>query len=366
MRTFWITCALGALACWSAAAPAAERPQTPRSPLPYPSREVRIVSQADGIALAGTLCLPERKTRAPAVLLLGVAGPNDRDLNFAGHRAFAVLADHLCRTGFATLRLDDRGVDGSEGDWRTAGFDTLAADAASAIRFLRQEPGVDARNVFPVGLSEGAAIAMLLAAHDRRVPGVVLLSPPGLPGRVALRQSFERTLAISGVMGEAAVTRRAQLDEFLRLAAAAPISPQAQAELAGFLRGPGGALVPPYSFMPRDPIAQAALFAGDWYQSQLAWNPDTQVRRWRTPVLIVGGDRDQILPPAEHHPPLRALFGRKADAIVIEGISHLLQPAKTGLPQEYATTEITVEPRVLEAVATWLRHATNSKGHTRF
>lgn len=355
MRILAIVCAFTVLVCCSAIARAAERPQTPLSPLPYPSREVRILSKADGVALAGTLCLSKRKTRMPAVLLLGVAGPNDRDLSFAGHGAFAVLADHLCRAGFATLRLDDRGVGGSAGDWRTAGFDVLAADATSAVRFLRREPGIDARKVFPVGLSEGAAIAMLLAAGDRRVPGAILLSPPGLPGREALRQSFERMLAFSGVTGEAASTRRAQLDTFLRLAVAAPSSPQAQAELTAFLQGPGGALVPPYAFMPRDPAAQAALFAGHWYQSQLAWNPAVHARRVRTPVLIVGGDRDQILPPADHHPPLRELFGHRADMRVFEGVSHLQQPAKTGLPQEYATTELTVDPRVLDAVTAWLQ-----------
>lgn len=45
------------------------------------------IATGDGeISLSATLTLPRSCTRCPTAVLLGVAGPNDRDLSFAGHR----------------------------------------------------------------------------------------------------------------------------------------------------------------------------------------------------------------------------------------------------------------------------------------
>ena len=84
------------------------RAQTPKMPPPY-AREDAVVETTDGAHLRGTLTVPAGAGPRPAVVLLGVAGPNDRDLTYRGHKGFAVIADALARCGVATLRLDDRG-----------------------------------------------------------------------------------------------------------------------------------------------------------------------------------------------------------------------------------------------------------------
>jgi uncharacterized protein len=340
-----------------------DRPQTPQPPFPYRTIEVEIPSGVDGVRLAGALCLPPADEPVPAVLLLGVAGPNDRDLHFAGHRAFAVWADHLCRNGHAVLRWDDRGVGGSGGDWKRAGYSVLAGDVVAAAGLLRRRPEIDPEGIVLVGLSEGAAIAMMAAAADRSVRGVALLSPPGRKGRDALRSTFDRTLALMGIIGETALAHGRQFESFLGLLDEAREGAAGRERLRAFLAGPGQTLVPPYSFMPRDPGAQVDLFAGDWYQSQLAWDPQRYAGELTQPVLILGGDRDQVLPPEEHHPPLIERFGDRANVVVIEGASHLLQPARTGMPQEYATIETTVDPRALDELSRWLHDLSRPDAH---
>jgi uncharacterized protein len=322
--------------------------------MPSPAERDARIAATDGIVLAGTFSPGAPGGRRPAVLLLGPAGPNDRDMTFATHKAFRVWATHLTGAGFAVLRLDDRGVGDSGGAWQDTGYQQLAADALSAVRWLAAQPEVDADRIALVGLSEGAAIAMLAAAGSTDVGAVVLLSPPGVPGDRALASTLDRTLAMTGIAGERAQDVRREFARFIALSRAAAANPAGLSPLAEFLSGPGQMLVPPYAFVPRDPAERARLFAGDWYQSQLNWDPADPAARIRVPVLVVGGGRDRVLPLAEHHPPLRALLEPTTQFLVFNTLSHLLQPAVTGLPQEYAGIAVTVAPEALAAVSAWL------------
>ena len=68
------------------------------------------------------------------------SGAQDRDETIFGHKPFWVIADYLARRGIATLRLDDRGVGESQGDFTTATTLDFAADAESALGFLKRIP----------------------------------------------------------------------------------------------------------------------------------------------------------------------------------------------------------------------------------
>lgn len=47
-----------------------KRPQEPQPPFPYRSEEVTVRNERDGINLAGTLTLPEKGTKFPAVVMV--------------------------------------------------------------------------------------------------------------------------------------------------------------------------------------------------------------------------------------------------------------------------------------------------------
>ena len=63
-----------------------------------------------------------------AVLLLSGSGAQDRDSTLFGHRSFLLIADHLTRAGIAVLRVDDRGVGGSNGDLAQSTLSDFAED----------------------------------------------------------------------------------------------------------------------------------------------------------------------------------------------------------------------------------------------
>lgn len=92
------------------------RPQEPKAPFPYTSREVTFQSEAGGVKLAGTLLLPQGQGPFPAVALVTGSGPQDRDETLMGHKPFLVIADALARRGIASVRWDDRGAGASGGD----------------------------------------------------------------------------------------------------------------------------------------------------------------------------------------------------------------------------------------------------------
>lgn len=337
--------------------PVSERRQTPVAPFPYAVREVTVTA-ADGVALAGALTVPNDAGLRPAVLLLSVAGPNDRDQTFAGHKSFAVIADRLARAGVVSLRLDDRGVGGSLGDYFAASWADLADDAATALRFLKEQPGVDPARAGLAGMSEGGAIAAF-ASQREQAAFVMLLSAPGLPGVEALRLQFEKTLAVARVDGARAEKHRTAFDDFIRIVTRDPGAPETKRDLVAFLEGPGKALLPPYGFMPKTAAAQADLLLGPWYQSQLRFDPEAAYAPLSAPVLALGGALDPVAPPAEHLAAIeRILESGDASVIRIKTIkraNHLLQPAKSGLPAEYARTEETISEEALDEIVRFAR-----------
>lgn len=342
-----------ALAAWQYLGRDRVRAQTPMKPLPYASEDA-VVEATDGARLRGTLTVPRGAGPYPAVVLLGVAGPNDRDLTYRGHKGFAVIADALARCGVAALRLDDRGVGESNGAWLDAPYDRLKADALDARALLERDERIDRRRIGLAGLSEGGAIGLLAAAASPDVAFAVLMSPPGLRGDIALKEQFVRMLAWSPVTPSMADAYRASFARFLSLARAAD-NEQGRRALAAYLGGEGAALVPSYGFVPHTIEGRVRLFSSPWYRSQLEYDPAAAMRAINVPVLVVSGTRDQVLPPDVHLPALKAgLAGKKVRFLTVDGANHLLMPSWTGLPLEYAQLEKTVDPLVLKTLCEWI------------
>ncbi len=136
---------------------------------------VRILGPAG--TLAGTLTLPPRERMPfPAIVTVTGSGAHHRDGNRTPedpYRPFREIADRLAGCGIATLRLDDRGIGGSDGDATTATAENTAEDAQAALRFLRARPDIDPRRVGLIGHSYSGVIAPMVAVDDPEVAAVV-------------------------------------------------------------------------------------------------------------------------------------------------------------------------------------------------
>lgn len=355
-----VVAAGAALLFWSGQAPvtASVKPQTPQPPFPYSVEDIVVDVPVQNVLLAGTLTMPQGEGPHPAVILLSVAGPNDRDQSFAGHAGFHVLADHLTRAGIAVARFDDRNVGGSTGDYFATSWNELSDDALAAFASLQADPRIDADSIGFAGMSQGGAIGALAAAKNEDVAFLVLMSAPGLPGVEALTMQLEKTLSVSGVEGERADQYRALFTDFMDIVQSDPEDPATAERLRAFLNGPGGALIPPYRFLPRDADSLVDVLLGPWYRSNVNFDPQAVYSGVNVPVLALGGAKDFVAPPEYHLAGIEAILRDTPDSdvttITFAGLNHLLQEAETGLPTEYASLENSFSPEALEAIEDWI------------
>lgn len=123
--------------------------------------------------VAGDTCvaiLHEGASAAAVGVVIVVGGPQYR---VGSHRQFVLLARALAAGGVPTLRFDYRGMGDSAGEARE--FTAVDADIRAAIDTLIGASGV--HKVVLWGLCDAASAALMYAAQDTRVAGLVLLNP---------------------------------------------------------------------------------------------------------------------------------------------------------------------------------------------
>ena len=97
--------------------------------------------------------VPEGKGPFPAALLITGSGAQDRDETIMSHRLFAVIADDLTRKGYIVLRVDDRGVGKSTGNFANSTSEDFAKDVNNSINYLLSRKEVNKNKVGLIGHS---------------------------------------------------------------------------------------------------------------------------------------------------------------------------------------------------------------------
>lgn len=337
-------------------AAAAKRPQLPTAPFPYRSEEVSFANPAaPGVTLAGTLTLPQGKGPFPAAILISGSGAQDRDETLAGHKPFAVIADHLTRKGFAVLRYDDRGTARSTGDFTKATSADFATDANAAFRWLAGHAEIDGGRIGFIGHSEGGMVAPIAMAGNPQVAYAVLLAGPGTRlDRLMLSQ--QRLIGTQMGRSEAdldkaepfmaqifAAAAKAKDDAETEKAVAAILTPEARAAIG----------------LPADAPASlmTARLASPWFRYFLNYDPVPNLARITVPVLAINGSLDRQVPANENLPAIRKALAANKDVTIAElpALNHLFQTAKTGGLGEYSQIEETFAPAALDLMTAWLQ-----------
>ncbi len=315
----WLPSRVAAGAEWKALESSGQFAAPPGAP--YVAEEV--VVEGAGYSLAGTLTLPRgARRRLPAVLMITGSAPQDRDNTTSGsdYRPFREIADTLARHGIATLRLDDRGVGASTGTLEGVNTAGRTVDAAIALAFLRARPDIDVSRLAILGHSEGALIATMIAAEDRALRGLVLMSSPAETGREMMSRRYRD----------------------------------------------GAASEPLISQSTRDSLHALAMKSWDerlatdgWAAFFSAYDPLTAARKVRTPVLLLQGGADEVLAAGDADR-LAAAFRSAGDKDVkvvrFDGLMHsMLREDAFASDGSVARGGLELPANVLGAMVDWLR-----------
>ncbi|RLC96814.1 MAG: hypothetical protein DRI40_02085 [Chloroflexi bacterium] len=128
----------------------------------------------EGIRIAGEVHFPgDRSQRGPALCIChGIPSGEPPHPSDGG---YPLLARKFSAAGYVTLIFNFRGTGLSGGDFDIRGW---ARDLESAIDWLSSRAAVDMSRLYLMGFSGGAAVSAYVAAHDRRVAGVILCACP--------------------------------------------------------------------------------------------------------------------------------------------------------------------------------------------
>ncbi len=333
--------------------------------VPYKQEEVTVKNGA--VSLAGTLTLPASGGPSPAVVLISGSGQQNRDEDIFGFQPFRMFADHFTRNGIAVLRLDDRGIGGSTGDVLKATSQDFAGDVASAVAYLKSRSDIDAKQIGLLGHSEGGLIAPMVATQTDDVAFLILLAGPGVTGEKILERQVADVMKSQGApqaQVDQAVTDQKRVmrivitgqgwDE-LKAEMQKELETQIAAMSAEQLKALGG---DPKQVAERAVADQVAAMDNPWFKFFLSYDPAPALAKVDVPVLAVFGGKDVQVAAAVNEPAMKTALDQGGNKTVTTKVypeaNHLMQPAVTGSPNEYATLK-TFVPGFLDDMTAWIQ-----------
>ena len=335
------------------------RPQTPKAPFDYEIEEVTFVNPIDLNTLAGTLTTPKNKKTFPIVVLITGSGQQNRDEEIFGHKSFWVIADDFAKKGIAVLRLDDRGIGGSnKGNNTTPTSQNFATDINAAVNFLALK---GYKNIGLAGHSEGGMIAPMVASQNNKVKFVVSMAGPGIPIEELLQLQSRAVAKLDGA-SDADLKMNEELNRKLYAVIKNPKSNDLKSEIKTILSEELKKLpkeqLPPESEIEKMLESEAKQISNPWFVYFLKFNPDDYWSKLKIPVLAINGSLDSQVTSKENLAGIKSSLekakNKSFEIIEFPNLNHPFQEAKTGAVSEYAQLEQTISPTVLDKMSSWI------------
>lgn len=338
------------------------RPQEPKRPFPYVEEEVTYENQKARVRLAGTLTRPKGSPPYPAVLLLSGTGPHDRDESLFGHRPFLVLADYLTRRGVAVLRVDDRGVGQSSGDFAKATLADFADDALAGLAFLKSRPELDGQHIGLIGHSEGGSVAILAASRSNGVAFLLTMAGPGVAGSELAQSQAAAMLKAAGATDRQIEQNRRLQQAVIEVLNRVKDDRNAETELRRLLIGHVATLSAAEKRSVGDPTTFVENQVKQWlmpgFRYYVSFDPAQALSNVRCPFLALNGENDLVVSCTRNLAAIKSALERGGNTDItvkaLPRLNHLFQTCETGTFDECPRIEETISPVALQEMAAWL------------
>lgn len=347
------------------------KPQTPLPPYPYNSEDVEFAGGDANVKIAGTISYPKSPGspgKYPAILLIGGSGPSDRDHSIFGHKPFHVLADHLTRNGFLVLRVDDRGVGKSTGNYKGSTSEDFSRDASAAIDYLRSRPEVNLSKIGIAGHSEGGLIAPMVATNRKDIAFLVLLAAPGIHVIDLMTEQATSVFSKSGA-SEAVVKDYGELykgiaNKIIGASDTAKAVKKASEFVYDWARevkpetlAATGLSTPEKRNEYVNEMVRALY--DPWFRYFMTYDPQKNLRKLNARVLAINGEEDIQVISSSNLEGIRSALAKSQSpqplVISLPGHNHLFQRCKSCTLQEYGQLDESFSPEVLNLITEWLK-----------
>ena len=221
------------------------------------------------------------------------------------------------------------------------------------------QPEIDARYIALIGHGEGGVVAARhAAAFDEHVAAVVLLSTPGLPGRMIEAKRLRNILEESGTDEVSRDSVLISFDEFSALTIQnvhAPALRESARDWMSKHRAAVGAPAPSASEIDR--VVEQAQDP-EW-QQWLSRDPRSIMPRVQgVPVFVLQGQEDATFDAGQHIAALADSSlprGVQLESRLLPGVNHMLQPVDIQNPMSPDRIRTTVAPSVMRVLIDWVR-----------
>jgi len=331
-----------------------KRYQEPNSSTTYFKEDVEF--EHAGRVIAGELVLPHATQDDKCILVIMVSGSGaqDRNSNVFGHKPFLVLADQLGKAGISSFRYDDRGIGGSTGNFDSASRADLSHDLTAIAREMKSRKRLTSYKIYFIGHSDGGVIAAL-AAQQVEVDGLVLLSTPIVRYEDIFLHQFrqfwmpksERRYESDG--DDIELHHQEAILRLIKQKRSNPVL--CEEAVRAYL----------YALDRSEDSVNALTTMACGVKMRESFDIDmarilgSQSGR----ILAIFGSLDMQVDAKSNQELLLDIVSKNNSldlrTTILEGINHLLQPAISGEPREYASIETTLDPKAIDIIRDWLR-----------
>ena len=330
-------------------------------------KEEEVTFKNGDITFAGTLSIPPKSGKHPAVVMITGSGPQDRDESVAGFKIFKVIANYLTTNGIAVLRYDDRGVGKSTGKpVNESTTEEFSTDVMAAMDFLKTRDDINPKQIGLFGHSEGGIVAPIVAAKRDDAAFIVCMAGPSVNGAEIILEQTKLIMIANGEDKEKVESDVADSRSVLNLF----LNGASDDEIKGAIRK---LTVEEYDNMSADEKEKNAnkenwveksvntnfsVLSSPWMRYFLKYDPVPALEKTRCPALMYFGGLDLQVPVKQNEGPMRAALmkaGNKDFEIkTFDKANHLFQEAGTGSPNEYGKLKKEFVSGFLEYVVGWV------------
>lgn len=310
----------------------------------FSEREFTVYNNEDNITLGATLTAPD--TPKAGIVLATGSGPHNRDEEIGKHKPFKLIAEYLADRGYAVLRMDDRGVGKSSGNFNNAINDDFVSDIAAGILYL--DSCYSGIPIGVIGHSEGGTTAIKSAVRNENCDFIITLAAAAWQGdSIIMSQTRAITTAAMGRWDTESLQRKcldiAKSDIPEHVAEEMLLSIIDRNQKAHPNRSPQ---------MYQQIEDQIPRLLSPWYRNFLQYNPEEDIKAVHKPWLAINGELDcQVLPGNLNT--IKKL-NSSAETVLLPHHNHLFQECTTGTLDEYLKISSSISQLTLETICTWL------------